>query len=211
MFTYYIRNTTVYKRRTGQEMKRTLIGLTSLFLSMGFIVVYHQHLTPIVVEAHTLELETVGSTVDPKIEKEILKKQAIFKEVKRYTEEEYEYLAHGINAEQGREFENEQETNMRQIYAGQVMINRKDQNFMGASTIKEVLYTPGQYACVSDHSWENPITERSYRNAEILLSGQDYSELYGIPKMPDNVIYQAEFPQGSGVWMKIGNTYFCYE
>ena len=192
-------------------MKRTLVGLTGLLLSMGMIVAYHQNLTPIVVEAHTLEVKSAGNVVDPKMRKEMLKKQAIFKEVKRYTQEEYEYLAHGINAENGKELSNELKTNMLQIYTGQVMINRKNQNFMGASTIREVLYTPGQYACVSDHSWENPITESSYQNAEILLSGQDYSELYGIPKMPDNVIYQAEFPQGSGVWMKIDKTYFCYE
>lgn len=130
---------------------------------------------------------------------------------KPYSDDDVELLAHIINAEQGIEFDDEEKTNKLQIYAGKVVLNRMEQQYRGASTIEEVLYTPGQYACISDCSWDNPVSERAYKNAELLLSGAPYWEIYDIPKMPDEVIFQAEFTQGSGTWLQVGDTYFCYK
>lgn len=46
-------------------------------------------------------------------------------------------------------------------------------------------------------------TERCWRIAEeLLISGYD---------IPSNVLYQAEFKQGSGVYKKVQNMYFCYK
>ena len=128
-----------------------------------------------------------------------------------YSEDDIALLAHIINAEQGIEYDDEEKNNKLQIYTGQVVLNRMNQAYRGASTIEEILYSPGQYACISDCSWDNPVSERAYKNAELLISGEPYWEIYNIPKMPDDVIYQAEFPQGSSIWMNLGDTYFCYK
>lgn len=132
-------------------------------------------------------------------------------ETKTYSKDDVALLAHIINAEQGIEYDNEEKTNKLQIYTGQVVLNRMNQEYRGASTIEEVLYSPGQYACISDCSWDNPVSERAYKNAELLLSGAPYWEIYNIPQMPDDVIFQAEFTQGSGTWLQVGDTYFCYK
>ena len=189
---------------------RKVVEITGLYLAIGFSLAspidFKPIIHPITIEAHAIEPYDYGNyakSQQPKIEELTMKRP--------YTDEELELLAHVINAEQGIEFDDEQKTNMLQIYAGKVALNRMKKHYRGAETLEDVIYTPGQYACISDVSWTNPISERAYKNAEILLLGLDYSELLNIPKMPDDVIYQAEFAQGSGTWMQIGNNYFCYE
>lgn len=153
------------------------------------------------------ENEETSSTI------EILKEEIeqAPKSPKNYSAEDVALLAHIINAEQGIEFDDEEKTNKLQIYTGQVVLNRIKQNYRGATTIEEVLYSPGQYACISDCSWDNPVSERAYKNAKILLSGEPYWDIYNIPKMPEDIIFQAEFSQGSDIWMIVGDTYFCYK
>lgn len=118
----------------------------------------------------------------------------------KFVNENLELMARLLNAEQGTETSYVDEA---QIYAGAVVMNRLKCNYMGATTIKEVIYTKGQYKCLLDGNWEKPVSERAYKNAEKVLRGE-----YDVP---ENVVFQAEFPQGSGVWKKIGNTYFCYQ
>ena len=180
----------------------TVLGLV---LSAG-AAVCEQDLSLVEVEVHKLEPSyyTSSKGSHPSIKTMDIKKL--------YSQEDLELLAHVINAEQGIEFENEELTNKLQIYTGQVVLNRVKCHHKGADTIEEVIYSEGQYACISDASWDNPVSERAYKNAEILLSGADYTKIYGIPKMPDDVIYQAEFEQGSGVWNdKLYDTFFCYK
>lgn len=156
----------------------------------------------------------IEDTLTEKSNLEILSKKEIEQEIqsrKKYSDEDLSLLAHIINAEQGIEFDDEEKTNKLQIYTGQVVLNRIKQNYRGATTIEEVLYTPGQYACISDCSWDNPVSERAYKNAEILLSEAPYWDIYDIPKMPEEIIFQAEFTQGSDIWMIVGDTYFCYK
>lgn len=192
-------------------MKRTLATLSGLFLSL--LVIYYECQTPLEVEVHELTINTYETTTTSEKSNSFHKRMNLGTiTYNSYSEKDLELLAHAINAEQGTEYEDEQITNKLQIYAGQVILNRLKQNYMGASNIEEVLYTPGQYACVSDCSWDNPISERAYKNSKLLLSGAPYWEIYDIPRMPDNVIFQAEFKQGSGIWgEKIMDTYFCYE
>jgi hypothetical protein len=193
-------------------MKRTLLALLGLFLSLG--VIYYKCQPTVVIESHVLDMEAYSTTTDNVAEDSDslqIKYNVVSITCNTYTQEELELLAHAINAEQGIEYEDEEITNKLQIYAGQVILNRVAQHYMGATTIEEVLYTPGQYACVSDCSWDNPISARAYYNASLLLIGAPYWEIYDIPQMPDNVIYQAEFTQGEGTWLKLKDTYFCYE
>lgn len=89
-----------------------------------------------------------------------------------------------------------------QIAVASVIMNRvKSDKF--PNTIFEVLVQPGQYAFVNDEIiWGEP-DERAIKNAEyVYWNGSQISE---------NVLFQAEFLQGSGVWKQIDNQYFCYE
>ena len=183
-------------------MKKKMIALMGLFISLGVIVVYHQDKTPL--EKKVFKVKTPNYNSISALPKEVWICKTVSRP--RYSQEDLELLAHAINAEQGIEYADEQKTNMLQIYAGEVILNRLERHHMGANSIRDVLYADDQYACVSDHSWDNPISDRAYQNAEILLSGVDYAELYGIPQMPDNVIYQAEFEQGIDVWKHIEDT-----
>jgi cell division protein YceG involved in septum cleavage len=89
-------------------------------------------------------------------------------------------------------------------YVGAVVMNRLRSGYWG-NTLKGVIYAKGQYAC----TWNG---SRNFRStppqdcidiATALLKG----ETYGVPS---NVIFQAQFKQGSGVWKKVGSHYYCY-
>lgn len=89
-----------------------------------------------------------------------------------------------------------------QIAVASVIMNRvKSDKF--PNTIFEVLVQPGQYAFVNDEIiWGEP-DERAIKNAEYVY--------WNGSQIPENVLFQAEFLQGSGVWKQIDNQYFCYE
>ena len=89
-------------------------------------------------------------------------------------------------------------------YVGAVVMNRLRSRYWG-NTLKGVIYAKGQYAC----TWNG---SRNFRSippqdcidiATALLQG----ETYGVPS---NVIFQAQFKQGTGVWKKVGSHYYCY-
>ncbi|MGI5972120.1 MAG: cell wall hydrolase, partial [Oscillospiraceae bacterium] len=73
-------------------------------------------------------------------------------------------------------------------------------------TIYDVVHQPGQYSWLG-HTSLVP-TERAYKNAKRLLSGERFC--------PPNVLFQAQFRQGSGVYASIYDstlcttTFFCY-
>lgn len=89
-----------------------------------------------------------------------------------------------------------------QIAVASVIMNRvKSDKF--PNTIFEVITQPGQYAFVVDEIiWGEP-DERAMKNAEYVY--------WNGSQIPENVLFQAEFIQGSGVWKQIDNQYFCYE
>lgn len=128
-----------------------------------------------------------------------------------YSKKELALLARLINAENGTELSNEWMTNALELYTGQVVLNRLKRQYRGAQTLEQVVYCPGQYTSTENACWDNPVTKRSKNNAKILLQGTSYSEKFQIAKMPDNVIYQAAYPQGSGIWLELNGVYFCYE
>lgn len=100
-----------------------------------------------------------------------------------------------------------------QLGVGNVILNRaEDTKYFGATnSIKEVLTRKGQYAFVSNGIIPTPSEsiqnssayKRCRKNAKKLLDGERI--------FPSNVLFQAEFIQGDGVYEKIGNTYFCYK
>lgn len=121
--------------------------------------------------------------------------------------EELYWLSHVIMAEEeGASYENK-------IMCGLVVMNRvKDKDF--PNTIKDVIFEKNQkgdpqYACIipvknkKARIWLEP-NEDSIRAAKEILSGNSI-------KIPENVVYQSERPLGSGVYIKIGNQYYCFK
>jgi len=83
-----------------------------------------------------------------------------------------------------------------QCYVGQVILNRVyDRRY--PNTIRGVIGQAGQYANGIRSS-----PDPCYEAADAVLSGS--------VNMPRNVIYQAQFKQGSGVWKYLEGEYFCY-
>lgn len=117
-----------------------------------------------------------------------------------YTEDDLYVLSHIISAEAG----NCSEDMM--LSVGSVVLNRvADDRF--PDTISEVVFQEGQYAPTWDGAYYNEPTEAAQKVAKRLL--EEGSQIDG------SVVFQAEFPQGNGVYDTIespfGTTmYFCY-
>ena len=93
-----------------------------------------------------------------------------------------------------------------QLAVGSVFLNRvKDSRF--PNTFEEVAFQKRQYACTKDGNYYRKPTDRNIANAKYLLENGSI--------LPANVVFQAEFKQGKGVYktIKIGKRrkmYFCY-
>lgn len=93
-----------------------------------------------------------------------------------------------------------------QLAVGSVFLNRvKDSRF--PNTFEEVAFQKRQYACTRDGNYYRQPTEKNIANAKDLLENGSI--------LPENVVFQAEFKQGKGVYktIKIGKRrkmYFCY-
>lgn len=85
---------------------------------------------------------------------------------------------------------------------GSVVLNRVDHRSY-PNDIRSVVFQRGQYACTWDGNYYRTPTSRNWEVADWLLR-------YG-SVLPPNVIFQAQFRQGRGVYMKIGSEVFCYE
>lgn len=95
-------------------------------------------------------------------------------------------------------------TDEHQQLVGNVVLNRvKSSKF--PNTIKEVIYQSGQYSTA--YKLNNTVPdERTIKNARLLLEG--------LRVCPDDILYQANFPQGKYTYKVIndsilGKTYFC--
>lgn len=117
------------------------------------------------------------------------------------SEDDVYYLAAAIYREAGGE------SDYVQLLVANVIINRVN-SAMYPNTIYGVLTQRGQYGMmwkygVSFPSGADEATKtRCYDIARRILGGERVC--------PENVLFQAEFPQGSGVFAKVGNIYFCY-
>lgn len=117
-----------------------------------------------------------------------------------YTEDDLYVLSHIISAEAG----NCSEDMM--LSVGSVVLNRvADDRF--PDTISEVVFQEGQYAPTWDGAYYNEPTEAANKVAKRLLEEGSAIDV--------SVVWQAEFPQGNGVYDTIespfGTTmYFCF-
>lgn len=94
-----------------------------------------------------------------------------------------------------------------QQYVGYCVMNRVYQ-CRYPNTIEDVFYQEGQYAETSLQSVQSGyVTERCINNATIVLENY-YNNTIPVPR---NMVYQAEFQQGSKVFLQVGNTCFCLQ
>lgn len=114
-----------------------------------------------------------------------------------YTDEDVMILAQIINTESGAPYLSDELS----FYVGSVVLNRvRDSRF--PNTIKEVAYSPGQYSPVGSARWYTEPNERSYEIATELLEQGSV--------LPPEVVWQANFKQGKGVYIHQEGMYFCY-
>lgn len=117
--------------------------------------------------------------------------------VKAVSLTEYEMLAHMIMAEGGSDYLPDEVP----YGVGTVILNRiASPNY--PDTMYGVIHQSGQYAVAGYYMNVEP-TERCYRIAYDLLSNGS--------SWPKNIVYQAQFTQGSGVYYSSNGEYFCYE
>ena len=94
-------------------------------------------------------------------------------------------------------------------YTGAVVLNRVAKHYADG-TVKGVLYQKGQYSTVPK------FFTKEIPHSVYLLALKLVKE--GTSDVPKNVVYQAMFPQGSGIWDQFPASYnpdhieyFCYE
>ena len=115
-----------------------------------------------------------------------------------WTEEDYQYLLMIIVGEA------QNCSRQEQMYVGSVVLNRLHSSwFPKQNTIKQVATAKGQYACMWDgNAYKTPTETNKEIALELLNNGS---------VLPENVVFQALFKQGNGVYCKINKTYFCYK
>lgn len=117
-----------------------------------------------------------------------------------HTDEDLRALAQCITIEAGGQ------TYEWQMCVASVIINRvADPDY--PDSIQGVIFQPGQYeGAGSDSWWSKEMDPVSMQVANDILSKGKPTDI------PDNVVYQAGFEQGSGVWKVFGDgEYFCYK
>ncbi|MCI9148841.1 MAG: cell wall hydrolase [Hungatella sp.] len=112
-----------------------------------------------------------------------------------YTEEDLYVLAHAICGE-GQGYPDEE-----QLYIGSVILNRRAHGAY-PDTIRGVVFQKGQYACTWDGNYYREPTAANWNNARWLLENGSV--------LPGNVVYQAGFRQGSGLYVQTRYHKYCY-
>jgi len=111
---------------------------------------------------------------------------------------ELDLLAHLIYAEAGSDWCSDK----MQQYTGSVVLNRKAHESY-PNTMREVIYQDGQYSCTWNGMMDYEYNERALECARFLLENGSV--------LPSNVVYQAQFLQGDGLYEQVQNMYFCYK
>lgn len=118
-----------------------------------------------------------------------------------YTDEDLFYLAAAVCREAGGAIEEIQ------LLVANVVINRVCHSIY-PNTIYEVLTQPNQYGTmcrdgISFPSWaDDEVQKQCYSVAKRILDGERVC--------PENVLFQAEFVQGSSIFKQFDGYYFCY-
>lgn len=171
-------------------MRKVLVVCISLLVLSPLVTnAQVQSPEPLTTEIQTTEtvIETVTETVEPETE---ITESPI-------DENDLEMLAHLLNGEAGANWCTDEMI----YYVGSVVLNRVESEYF-PDTIEGVIFQKGQYASTWDGNYDKEPTQRCYEIAEdLLLNGS---------VLPKDVVYQAEFKQGSGVYKQVQNMYFCY-
>lgn len=118
-----------------------------------------------------------------------------------YSEDDLYVLSHIINAECG----DENCSHEQRIATGSVVINRVNSDIY-PNSVREVVFQSGQYSPTWNGGFDKEPSEDSIAVAELLLTEGS--------QIPENCLFQAEFPQGSGIYQTFetiyGTTYICY-
>lgn len=112
--------------------------------------------------------------------------------------EYYDLMGHITNAEGGIC------PPMEQCYIMNVIENRiEDPRF--ANTLRGVIYSPGQY----EPTWTGSINKTP--SAKVWATVDEYLHGHVETEMPSNVVFQARFTQGKGIWKAMpSGHFFCY-
>lgn len=143
---------------------------------------------------YELNLEEVEAMASPK-NIEVAKTVELVED--NISEEDIDLLARLLFAEAGSDWISDDTI----YYVGSVVLNRVNSDLF-PDTLYDVIYQDGQYSCTWSGAIYNEPTERCYRIAEDLLRNGS--------RLPEGVLFQAEFTQGSGVYIYQDNLYFCY-
>ena len=145
-------------------------------------------------EVHTESVVTTSSTESSSTTESIEEENSYY----GWTEEDYKYLLMIIVGE------SQNCSRQEQMYVGSVVLNRVHSSwFPKQNTIKQVATAKGQYACMWDgNAYKTPTETNKEVAMELLKNGS---------VLPENVVFQALFKQGNGVYCKINKTYFCYK
>lgn len=114
-----------------------------------------------------------------------------------YSNDDLYVLSHIIDAEMGVESWEDK------LYTGSVVLNRVQGDPYWGNTIREVVFKRGQYQPTWSGSFYRHPSQESINAARYLLENGS--------QIPCNVVYQAEFKQGSGIWKKTKGAYYCYK
>ena len=164
--------------------------------------------TPVVTKTTTVVVEETVTHKEPESTTEPITTEAASDSTtessgtsEENTNNDLYYLAAAIYREAGGESEQVQ------LLVANVVINRVNSS-MYPDTIYGVLTQRGQYGMMWKYGVSFPsgadeaAKTQCYNIARRILNGERVC--------PGNVLFQAEFPQGSGTFTKIGNIYFCY-
>ena len=134
--------------------------------------------------------------------------QTLPKEENVENESDLYWLSHLIMAEEeGASYENK-------LMCGLVAMNRvKDKSF--PNTLEEVIFQKDkkgnvQYACIKSINDKKARIYLEPNEDSMQAAKEILSENCSIT-IPENVVYQAEYPLGSGVYKKIGNQIYSYK
>lgn len=145
-------------------------------------------------EALRLSEELIKVETDG-LEEEDIEEENNIKEVTNYNENDLYILAHIIAGEGQYCDETEQK------YIGSVFINRVNSDRF-PNTFKGVAFQKNQYACTWDGNYKKEPTETNWKIAKWLFENGSV--------LPGNVVFQAQFKQGAGTYIKTKYHYYCY-
>lgn len=140
------------------------------------------------------EVEVITQKVE--IETAVIQQEALFDESDEMLLAQIMHLEEGVT----RVYVSPEEARMAHLLCGSVILHRRNMQYNGAKSIKDVIYAPRQYESVS-RLYTEPIPEETLQWARELLQNG--------PIGPEDMIFQSQFEQGGGTYAHIYNQYFC--